>query len=86
MELLWWDVFLLSGERLSPLGTATTTGLLYPHHMINDGDCGSVGRMKIGSVKQVLGENRPQRRFVHHKSHITRPGLEPEQPMWEDSN
>jgi hypothetical protein len=34
--------------RLSPPGTAATTGLLYQLQMINDGDCGAVGGMKIG--------------------------------------
>jgi hypothetical protein len=31
----------------SPLGTAATTGLLYQPHMIDDGDCGTLGGMKI---------------------------------------
>jgi hypothetical protein len=40
--------FILSGVRLSPLGTAATTGLLYQPQMIDEGDCGAVGGMKIG--------------------------------------
>jgi hypothetical protein len=39
---------ILSGVRLSPLGTAATTGLLYQSQMIDDGDCGAVGGIKIG--------------------------------------
>jgi hypothetical protein len=39
---------ILSGVRLSPLGTAATTGLLYQPQMIDDGDCGAIGGMKIG--------------------------------------
>jgi hypothetical protein len=34
--------------RLSPLGTAATTGLLYQPQMIDDSDCGAIGVMKIG--------------------------------------
>jgi hypothetical protein len=29
-------------------GTAATTGLVYQPRMIGDGDCGEIGRMKIG--------------------------------------
>jgi hypothetical protein len=32
---------------------------------------------------EVIGENIPQRQFVHHKSHMTRPGVEPGPPRWE---
>jgi hypothetical protein len=38
----------VSGVRLSPLGTAATTGLLYQPQMIDDGDCREIGGMKIG--------------------------------------
>jgi hypothetical protein len=40
--------FIVSGVRLSPLGTAATTSLLYQPHMIDDGDCGAICGMKIG--------------------------------------
>jgi hypothetical protein len=42
--------------RLSPIGTAATTGLLYQPQMIHDGDCGEIDGIKIG------GENRSTRR------------------------
>jgi hypothetical protein len=46
--LLFIFIIILSGVRLSPLGTAATTGLLYQSQMIDDGDCGATGGMKIG--------------------------------------
>jgi hypothetical protein len=35
---------------------------------------------------EVLGEILPQRHFVHHKYHMTRPGFEPGPPPWEASD
>jgi hypothetical protein len=45
-----------------------------------DGDCEEIGGMKIGRGPELLGENLPQRHFVHHKSHMTRLGFEPGPP------
>jgi hypothetical protein len=41
-------IFFLSGVGLSPLGTAATTGPMYKPQIIDDGDCGAIGGMKIG--------------------------------------
>jgi hypothetical protein len=39
---------IISGVGLSPLGTAAISDLLYKPQMIDEGDCGAIGGMKIG--------------------------------------
>jgi hypothetical protein len=39
--------------------------------MINDGDCGAIGGIKIAGETEVLGKILPQCHFVHRKSHMT---------------
>jgi hypothetical protein len=41
-------IIILNGVRLSPLSIAATTDILYQSQMIDDGDCGAIGGMKIG--------------------------------------
>jgi hypothetical protein len=72
--------------RLSPLGSAATTGLVYQPLMIDDGDYGAIGGMNIGRGNRSTRENLPQRHFAHHKSNMTRLGLEPRLPRWEASD
>jgi hypothetical protein len=64
------SVIILNGVRLSLVSAAASTVLVYQPQMIDDSDCAAIGGMKIG-------KNLPQRHFVHHKSHMSRPGLEP---------
>jgi hypothetical protein len=45
-----------------------------------------VERTTIAGETEVLGGNLPQRHFVHHKFHMTRPRLEPGPPRWEASD
>jgi hypothetical protein len=64
------------------LGTAATTGLLYqPQMMIVE----KLVEWRLAGETELLGENLPQRHFVHHKFHMTRPGFKPGPPRWEAS-
>jgi hypothetical protein len=74
-----------SRVRLSPFGTAATTGLLYKPQIIDVGDCGEIGKCKLQGETEVFGENLPQRHSVHHKSHTTWHWLEPGPPRWKAS-
>jgi hypothetical protein len=38
---------------------------------------------ELAGKTEVLGKNLPQCNFVHHKSHMSLPGLEPGLPRWE---
>jgi hypothetical protein len=75
-----------SGVGLIPLGTAATSGLLYKPQMIERVIVEQLVEWRLTGETEVLEENLPQRYFVHHKSHMTRPGLEPGPPQWEASN
>jgi hypothetical protein len=69
------------GVQLGPLGTAATDWPIVPAP--GDYDDGEFRGMKIDRGNRSTRRNLPQRHFVHHKSHLTRPGIEPGPPRWE---
>jgi hypothetical protein len=66
-----------SGVQLGPLGTATTSGILCQLRVIMMME--KLVEWLAGET-EVLGENLPQCRFVHHKPHML-PGREPGPPL-----
>jgi hypothetical protein len=51
-------IIIISGVGLSPIGTAATSGLLYKPQMIDEGDCGAIGGMRIGRGNRSTRRNR----------------------------
>jgi hypothetical protein len=77
LRLAWF--FYLVCEAI---GTAATPGLLCQPRVIVK----MIVEKQMAGEIEVLGENLPQRHFVHHIFHMTRPGFEPGQPQWEASD
>jgi hypothetical protein len=78
---IFWDFFYyLVCEAID---TVATPGLLCQPRVIVKMIMEKQMECRLERETEVLGENLPQRHFVHHKSHMTRPGFEPGPPQWE---
>jgi hypothetical protein len=74
----------LGGVQPRPFGTAATDWPIVPAS--GDYDDVEFGGRRLTGETEVLGEIPPQRHFVHHKSHLTRLGIEHGPPRWEVSD
>jgi hypothetical protein len=72
--------------RLSPLGTAATTGLLYQPQMMDDGDYVAIGGMKIGRGNRSTQRKSAPAPLCPSQIPNYHPGLEPGPPRWEASD
>jgi hypothetical protein len=72
----------VGGVQLGPLGTEATNRPIVPAP--GDYDDRELVEWLAGET-EVVGENLPQCRFVHHKPHML-PGREPGPPRWEASD
>jgi hypothetical protein len=68
-------------SKLGPLDTSATSGLLYLARVIVRME--NLLEWRLTGETEVPRENPPQRQFLYHKSHLTRPEREPGLPRWE---
>jgi hypothetical protein len=72
------STFPLKIPILGTLGTSATCGLVYlPREIVR---LKKLVELRLAGETEVLGENLPQRVFVHHKSQLTKPGRKPGPP------
>jgi hypothetical protein len=70
---------------MGPLGTSATEWPIVPAS--GDYEDGEFGGMKIGrGNRSTRRKPGPEPLCPPHKSHLTRPGLEPGPPRWEASD
>jgi hypothetical protein len=72
------------GVQLGPLGTPATDWPIVPTP--GDYDDGEFGGMKIGRENRSIRRKPAPAPLSHHKSHLTRPGIEPGPPRWKASD